>query len=134
MPITTDEVQVFVPIGHRLHVQTTVTPSDLRTERFIMPKVTCEFMEMAGLEPGKGGTRIRYQAGDGRTILAMVREGLGITLLPRTMLPEKLEGVVAVPLDPPQRLQIGLGVKSQKTASPGAKLFVQTALAWVSEA
>ena len=47
------------------------------------------------------------------------------------MLPQKLEGVVALPLDPPQPLEIGLAVKSQETASPAAKLFLQTALAWI---
>jgi hypothetical protein len=31
---------------------------------------------------------------------------------------------------PPHDLQIGLAVKSQEMASPAAKLFVETALAW----
>jgi DNA-binding transcriptional LysR family regulator len=98
-----------------------------------MPKAACEFMEMAGLEPRKTGTHLRYKAGESNTVLAMVREGLGITLLPRMMLPEKLEGVVALSLDPPQQVQIGLGVRSQETASPGAKLFTQMALTWAQE-
>ena len=76
---------------------------------------------------------VRYQASDSATILAMVREGLGITLVPRMMLPKKLEGVVALPLDPPQPLRIGLAVRSQKMASPGARLFVQTALTCTQE-
>ncbi len=63
----------------------------------------------------------------------MVREGLGITILPRMMLPEKLEGIAGIPLDPPLQLQIGLAVRSQETASPGAALFVQTAVTWVQE-
>jgi len=63
----------------------------------------------------------------------MVREGLGITILPRMMFPEKLEGIAGIPLDPPRQIQIGLAVRSQETASPGAALFVQTAVAWVQE-
>ncbi|GHO79735.1 hypothetical protein KSD_75060 [Ktedonobacter sp. SOSP1-85] len=88
---------------------------------------------MIGFQPGRTDPHIRYHASDATTIFAMVREGLGITLLPRTMLPEKLEGVAALPLDPPQQFQIGLGVQSQEAASPGAKLFVQTALTWMQE-
>ena len=84
---------------------------------------------MAGIEPSRTRPHIRYQASDSATVLAMVREGLGITLVPRKMLPKKLAGVVALPLDPPQHLQIGLAVTSQAMASPAAKLFVQTALA-----
>jgi DNA-binding transcriptional LysR family regulator len=130
--ITTDELCVLVPPGHRLHARMAVTPEELREEGFIMEKTQCalQLMKKAGFEPSRIRPRIRYQASDSATILAMVREGLGITLVPRTMLPKKLEGVVALPLDPPQQLQIGLAVRSQTMASPGAKLFVQTAVAW----
>ena len=100
-----------------------------------MEKTQCmlSIMKRAGFKPGKSSPYIRYQASDSATILAMVREGLGVTLVPRAMLPQKLEGVVALPLDPPQKLQIGLAVKSQETASPGAKLFIQTAQALMQE-
>lgn len=127
--ITTDEVCVLIPIGHRLHGKATVTPEDLYEEGFIMERTQCTlgFMKMAGFEPGKVKPYIRYQASDNATILAMVREGLGITLMPRMVLPKKQEGVVALPFDPPQYLQIGLAVRSQSTASPGVRLFIQMA-------
>jgi DNA-binding transcriptional LysR family regulator len=133
--ITTDELCVLVPPGHRLHAQMAVTPRELREEGLIMEKTQCalQLMKTAGFEPGRIRPQIRYQASDSATILAMVREGLGITLVPRMMLPKKLEGVVALPLDPPHQLQIGLAVRSQEMASPGATLFVQTALAWMQE-
>jgi DNA-binding transcriptional LysR family regulator len=130
--ITTDELCVLVSSGHRLHAQMAVTPRELREEGFVMEKTECalQLMKKAGIELSRTGPHIRYQASDSATILAMVREGLGITLVPRMMLPKKLEGVVALPLDPPPPLQIGLAVRSQKMASPGAKLFIQTALTW----
>ncbi|HJZ49242.1 MAG TPA: LysR family transcriptional regulator [Roseiflexaceae bacterium] len=130
--VATDELCVVVPRQHRLHAQTAVTAADLIEEGFIMSKTECAFqmMEMAGLEPSRVRPHIRYQASDSATILAMIREGLGITLLPRTMLPKKLDGVVALPLDPSRYLQIGLAVRSRDTASRAAKLLVQTALAW----
>jgi DNA-binding transcriptional LysR family regulator len=133
--ITTDELCVLVPPGHRLHARGVVTPAELRGEDFIMAKAGCalQMMELAGLEVGRGGPHIRYQASDSATILAMVREGIGITLQPRMMFPKKLDGVVALSFDPPQRLEIGIGIRSQEMASPGARLFVQTALAWTQE-
>ncbi len=81
----------------------------------------------------RGKTLIRYQASDSATVLAMIRAGPGITLLPRMMLPKKLEGVVALPLEPAQPLPIGLGVKALATAVPGARLFIQTALDWIQK-
>jgi DNA-binding transcriptional LysR family regulator len=82
---------------------------------------------------GKARLHVRYQASDSATIVAMVREGLGITLLPRMMLPRKLEGVLALPLNPPQDVPIGLAVRERSTASPGAQLFLQVALTWTQE-
>lgn len=95
-----------------------------------MEKTQCtlNLMRRAGFVLDKYKSQIRYQASDTATILAMVREGLGITLMPRKLLPSKLEGVVALSLNPPQDLRIGLAVKSQDAAPPGAKLFIQTAL------
>ena len=134
-PITTDELCVLVPPRHHLHTRDAVTPRELRDEGLIMEKTQCalHLLEKAGFEAGQAKQRIRYQASDSTTILAMVREGLGITLMPRQILPKKLEGVVALSLDPPHLLQIGLAVRSQAMASRGAKLFVQTALTWTQE-
>jgi len=133
-PITTDDLCVLVPLGHRLHAKTAVTPRELQEEGWIMEKSQCalQLMEVA-VGPSRIRPQIRYQARDSATILAMVREGLGITLVPRMMLPKKLEGVVALLLDPPYELQIGLAVRSQAMASPAAQLFVQTASTWVQE-
>ena len=77
---------------------------------------------------GPGG-----EASESSTMLAMVREGLGVTILPRTLLPDKLEGITAIPLEPAHALRIGLAVRSLASASPAALLFVQTAVAWVQE-
>ncbi len=133
-PITTDELCVLIPPGHRLHTKVAVTPRDLQEEGWIMEKNQCalQLMEVA-VGPSRIRPQIRYQASDSATILAMIREGLGITLMPRMVLPKKLEGVVALPLDPPHQLQIGLAVRSQAMASPAAQLFVQTASIWVQE-
>ena len=131
--ITTDDMQVFVASGHHLHARTSVNIKDLREERLIMPRTGCEVPELFEQQRGKYGPAIRYQASEGATIVAMVREGLGITILPRMMLPEKLEGIVAIPLDPPRQLQIGLAVRLADAPSPAATLFVQTAVAWVQE-
>lgn len=131
--LTTDELYAIVPPGHHLQAQTAVTLKELREEPFIMPRAGCTFLHIAGLEWGKTGPTIRYHASDSTTILAMVREGLGISLLPGMMLPEKMEGIAIRPLDPPRRLQIGIAIRSQDTAPPGAALFIQTAVAWAQE-
>ena len=131
--ITTDEMCILLPPTHRLRARKMITPQELRDEGFIMEKHQCtiNLMKRAGFEAQKIKPSIRYQASDSATIHAMVREGLGITLMPRMMLPKKLEGMVALPLEPVQRLPIGLAVKLHSAPSSAAQLFIQTALAWI---
>ncbi|GCE09355.1 LysR family transcriptional regulator substrate-binding protein [Dictyobacter aurantiacus] len=131
--MSTSELYVIVPPHHRLYTQGAVTLRELREEPFIMPRIGCAFLQQAGLEWGRTEPTIRYHAGDMTTILAMVREGLGVSLLPRMMLPEKMEGIALLPLDPPRYMQPGFAIKSQDLASPGARWFLQTAVAWAQE-
>jgi DNA-binding transcriptional LysR family regulator len=131
--LATDELHVFVANGHRLQTHASVIVDDLREESLIMPRTGCELPEIFYQKRGKHSPSIRYQASEGATILAMVREGLGVTIMPRKMLPDKLEGITVIPFDPPRPLQIGLAVRSMDHASPAARLFVQTAVAWVQE-
>lgn len=131
--LATDELHVFVANGHRLHARTSVTVGELRDESWIARPAGCDLPAIFEHHGEKHRPPIRYQASEGATILAMVREGLGITILPRKMLPDKLEGITGIPLDPPRSLQIGLAVRSEASASPAARLFVQTAVAWVQE-
>ncbi|GHO98785.1 putative HTH-type transcriptional regulator YvbU [Reticulibacter mediterranei] len=131
--LANDTLHVFVANEHRLHTYASVMADDLREESLIMPRTGCDLPEIFDQKHGKHNPSIRYRVSEGTTILAMVREGLGITIMPRKMLPDKLEGITSIPLDPPQTLQIGLAVRSIASASPAARLFVQTAVMWVQE-
>jgi DNA-binding transcriptional LysR family regulator len=131
--LVSDELQVFVANGHRLHAHASVTVSDVRDECLIMRPTGCDLPEFSEYKSTQHRPRVGYQASECTTILAMVREGLGVTVLPRKMLPDKLEGITGIPLNPPRQLQIGLAVRSMASASPAARLFVQTAVAWVQE-
>ena len=131
--LATDELHAFVANGHRLHGRTSVTIDDLRDESWIARPTGCDLSTIFEHLGEKHRPPVRFQASEGSTILAMVREGLGVTILPRNLLPGTLEGITAIPLDPPRPLQIGLAVSSMAPASPAAHLFVQTAVSWVQE-
>lgn len=131
--LATDELHVFVANGHRLHARASVTVDDLRDESLIARPAGCDVPAIFERHGEKHRPHIRYQASESSTMLAMVREGLGVTILPRTLLPDKLEGITAIPLEPAHALRIGLAVRSLASASPAALLFVQTAVAWVQE-
>lgn len=129
-----DELCVLLPRGHRLHKQAAVTLEQLGSEGLIMEKTHCAlyFLQRMGVDTSLSKPTIRYQASDSATIFAMVREGLGISFVPRSILPKKLEGMAALSFEPPQPLEIGIAVRSRQLASPAAGLFVETAVEWAA--
>jgi DNA-binding transcriptional LysR family regulator len=125
--ILTDELCVLVPSGHHLKKRGSVTLSELRGEHFILSKDECSYdiVNQSVFENEKITPHIRFRVQDSATILAMVQEGLGITLLPRMMVSNSLEGMTTLSLDPPQLLPIGMVVKSQQRSSPVVLAFTE---------
>ena len=127
-----DEVCVVFPAGHRFCHAPHVDAVALAGEPLILPRSGSRFVAEALRESGQGDTRLwyKYTVSDPRTIYLMVRDGLGVTLMPRAMLPDDLDGLLSLPLSPAMPFRVGLGVRSWEAASPVAKLFTQTAEAW----
>ena len=129
-----DEICVVFPVGHRFQNATRVDAAGLVSEPLILPRSGSRLVLEALRETGQGDTRLwfKYTVSDPRTIYLMVRDGLGVTLMPRAMLPDDLDGMLTLPLSPAMPFRVGLGVRSWETASPVAKLFTQTAEAWAA--
>lgn len=125
-----DEVQILVPIDHALRKQRTVSIESIAKEPFILPKVACDFVGSAWQNSNYPGLQKRYEATEVQTILAMVREGMGITMLPEMLLPSPVEGVHLLSLNPPMHFTFGIGVRSGRSVSPAAQAFMQSAQAW----
>lgn len=129
-----DEVCVVFPSAHRFRHAARVDAGDLVGEPMIVPRSGFKLVLEALREIGQGDTRLwfKYTVSDPRTIFLMVRDGLGLTLMPRTTLPDDLDGLLALPLSPAMPFRVGLGVRSWETASPVARLFARTAEAWAA--
>lgn len=69
---------------------------------------------------------IRFTCKEDQTILAMVKNGLGITLLPSLMLKE-VQGIQKMPLKNPVERTLGIGCIKEKECSLAARTFIQFA-------
>ena len=129
-----DEICVVFPVGHRFQNAIQVEAAGLVSEPLILPRSGSRLVMEALHETGMGDAQLwfKYTVSDPRTIYLMVRDGLGITLMPRAMLPDDLDGIMTLPLSPTMPFRVGLGVRSWETASTAAKLFTQTAEAWAT--
>lgn len=98
-----DPIMVVVPHDHRLAGAASVTLKELLTEEWINTAV--EFRDLAASSIGSDreidAHHVRFDGMDFRTALNLVATGLGIALLPRLLLHDAPDGVVALPLKRP---------------------------------
>lgn len=109
-PLLEDEMLLLVPKQHPLAKQSSISVEMLRHESFIMTKGGCEAFILKLLAPVPPD--IRYEVKETATILKMVEQGLGITILPRLALPVELKGISVLSLEPRRFRQLGLAVNT----------------------
>ncbi len=99
--LLTEEILLVVRRDHRVAGEASVSLADLADEPFLLPghslntsNLLMDACRRAGFEP-----KVPYRANYLELSKALVRQGLGVALLPRMFIPpETLDGLVAIPL------------------------------------
>lgn len=127
VPLTNDPFFVLLPPGHALGLQPSVSLSQLAEEPFIMSTGGCEplirpLFSQVGLTP-----HVAYAVREVSTIVAMVQEGLGVSIVPALALPAQECPVMMLPLTPPAYRHLGLAVRSVDTVPPTVQALLELA-------
>jgi DNA-binding transcriptional LysR family regulator len=123
--IVPDELLIVVSGDHRLARQSSVQVSDMVDEPFVMPKSGCVNIIRHLFQDAHKGLNLQLELSDINTVLAMVKEGLGITLIPNLSLPDDLSGLHTLHLEPPVYRQLSAIVNSAKAMSPATRAFIE---------
>jgi DNA-binding transcriptional LysR family regulator len=126
IPLIKDKLVVLLPEGHPLQNHHSLNIKNIYKEPFIMPKSGCEVkvnerFHLEGLKPN-----VLFEVEDNQTIISMVQEGLGITVIPQLTLSKEITNVKIVELVPELYRQIGLVVKSIKECTPAVNEFIKS--------
>lgn len=119
------EHRACVPKNHPLAGKAAVTLKDLAEEPFLLleegiySEPLTAFHE-AGLEPN-----IRMTMHDDYSILSMVEQGLGVTILPELVLRKQSYDIAILPVDPMIYRRISIISRDQNELSVAAKTFIQ---------
>lgn len=130
IPLAEDELLAILPKGHPLAAKPQISTSCLGREPFISLLQSSDHdihraLDKAGIIPN-----IRYTTKDDYAIIAMVEQGLGISIVPELLIRGRSQNVEVRPLEPRATRTIALAL-AEGVASPAVEAFAQTAVAWL---
>ena len=85
-------------------------------------------LEAAGVKPN-----VRFYTKDDYAVIAMVEQGLGISIMPELLLKGRSDDVQILPLVPEARRVIGVAIAAGDKAGPATRRFVDYVVRYVTE-
>jgi len=109
-PLAIDELLAVLPVEHPLASRGAVAIAELGNEPFIMAAGGCEAIISALARAAEVRLRRHYEVRDAASIAAMVRERLGVAIMPELSIPDDRNGLRVLPLDPAAHRRLNLAV------------------------
>jgi DNA-binding transcriptional LysR family regulator len=108
--LRTTEMIAVVPRHHPLASAKAIKPSELAASPFVMSASGCEGSILDHARAAGAMLDVSLRVRDTRAILAAVRSGLGITVLPRLAIDASPDGLICRPLHPPLTRDLHIAV------------------------
>ncbi|MBE5906533.1 MAG: LysR family transcriptional regulator [Lachnospiraceae bacterium] len=122
-PLKTDTMMAVLPNDYQT-TQDYFPVESFQSTPSILPEAEVDSDIYTLLRDHKITPQIRYTAKENYTILAMVREHLGISIIPSLALENSPWDVKMLPLNPPFTRELGVGYLDDDTLSPIGKKFL----------
>lgn len=124
-----DEWVAVLPAGHRLGRRASLSFPEIASEPFVLATGGCHTHARSLVEMGGFSlTDVRMEVRDWASSIALVREGVGISVVPESTLPEKRKGLRVARLDPPLLRRFGLKASPGKKQSHAVDRFLKVAV------
>ena len=133
IPLCRDRMMALLPPGHPLAGCEALPLEELAGEEFIMPMPDYDGEVRFILDKLNHWPHILFSACSDYTIINMVTEGLGVSILPELLLKNYNHRAVAMPIEPAQDRILGIGVPQLKSVSPVTRNFMRYVEQYVSE-
>lgn len=125
MELTQDRLLAALPEGHPLSGLGALPVKLIEKEDFIIPGEGSNYDIGEIFKSCRVTPRVKYTLSDDYAALAMVRRGLGVTILPELVLEGRGEGIKVKELSPAFRRTIGLVSRPHGAVSPAARAFIE---------
>ena len=128
LPLAEDRIVAILPKEHPLAASDTYPLHRCVEERLIMPSGGQDEDITAMFEENVLAPRVYLSTVEGTSVLALVESGLGMSIMNELVTRGHQRDVVKLPLDPPQRITLGIALPSLEEAAPATRKFVECAV------
>lgn len=128
IPLMDDPMLAVLPKEHPLAKGNFYPLKQCSKEAFIMPALGRDDDVIEMFRKNKITPDIRFSTLENFAAMAMIEEGLGMSIMNELITKGWQCDVVKLPLDPPQHITLGMALPSLKNAPPAVKRFVECAL------
>ena len=132
IPLYEDALAAVLPKGHPLAAQPVCRVEDVAKEAFISLLEASNHDARRALDAVNMKPNVRFRTKDDYAVIAMVRQGLGVSIMPSLLLRGNSENIEIRPIDPPVSRTIALAVAGDDPA-PAPRKFAEFAEKWVRE-
>ena len=127
-----DRLLAILPNDHKFASYPKFPLVECETEAFITLLETSNHDANRALSAAGVRPNIRFSTKDDYAIIAMVEQGLGISIMPELLLRGRNDNVEIKELIPPSKRTIGLAIPESSRHSPATRKFADYVVDWVS--
>ncbi|KQN96287.1 LysR family transcriptional regulator [Paenibacillus sp. Leaf72] len=132
-PLKEDRMLCILPQDHPMCGAAFFPLARLAEEPFIIPKAGSDHDVRRVLKKAAITPNVRFEAGDDAAIIAMVEQGLGISILPELVIEGRKHHVHVMELEEPSFRSLGIAVHSMKFCSPATRRFLAHVQSWLDK-
>lgn len=125
VPLREDPLYAVLPLQHPLAGQTVFPIEAFLENDFIAPSRDFDYDIHRVLDNLERYPKNKFTSRNDYAIIAMVANGLGLSILPELILRNNADKVCALPMDPPFHRSLGIGVPRLKDAPPAVVQFIR---------
>jgi DNA-binding transcriptional LysR family regulator len=128
-PLATDELLAVLPAGHALAAGSSVRVRDLAGEPFILTRAGCERMILGTLAARGVMPNVSHEVSEASSILALVGQGLGVSIMPGLAANRPPDDVILRPLRPRAERRLSLASLARTSTTPTVRAVLNVAAA-----
>ena len=123
IPLMEDRLLAILPKDHPMASYPKFPLRDCETEPFISLLESSDHDARRALEAAGVKPNVRFYTKDDYAVIAMVEQGLGISIMPELLLKGRHDDVAVLPLVPEAKRTIGLAIAKGSSGGPAVRNF-----------